>query len=74
MVSKEQYLRCTCTTPNVNFPKHACIYTRMHTHTCTSIFCSFVELKEERMKRKDKKKVFIPLTTEYQGIHDAYCY
>lgn len=74
MVSKEQYLRCTCTTPNVNSRKHACTDTLMHTHTCKSIFCPFVELKEEGMKRKDKKKVFIPLTAEYQGIDDANCY
>lgn len=47
-----------------------------HTHLCTHIHVkiSFVELKEEGMKRKDKKKVFIPLTAEYQGIDDAYCY
>lgn len=71
MVSKEQYLRCTCTTHNVNSPNmHA------HTHLCTHIHVkiSFVELKEEGMKRKDKKKVFIALTAEYQGIDDAYCY
>lgn len=42
--------------PQCKLPKHACTYTLMHTHTCKSIFCPFVELKEEGMKGKTRKR------------------